>query len=177
MLDSIKDFLKRAEASGEFKSWKESHKHSYLCSAFMIGNDISSKNWQLDFYDKDDDMMTSITEENSSIKLKEQSVFKKPKDEIKELELGKIKFDLDKAVAKIDSLRKKKFPGETPSQKIFVLQNLDAITWNITYINTSFNVLNVKINAINGKIIDKSLTSILGFKDKSYDKSKIDKIF
>ncbi len=177
MLDSIKDCLKRAESSEDFKSWKKSHKNSYLCSAFMIGNDISNKNWQLDFYDKDDQMITSITEQNSSIMLKEQSIFKKPEDEVKELKLDKIKIDLDKAIAKIDLLRKKKFPGENPSQKIFVLQHLDVITWNITYINTSFNVLNVKIDAVKGNIIDKSLTSILGFKDRKYDKSKTDKIF
>ena len=82
---------------------------------------------------------------------------------------------MDRAVKKLEGYKKKKYPGESPTQKIFILQNLAAIVWNIAYINSSFNILNIKINAMNGKVVEDSLTPIMGFKDKKFDKSAFDK--
>jgi hypothetical protein len=178
MLDNIKNFLKKVENSELYINWKKDHPNSYISSCFSMGNDIKELKWQIDFYESDNKKITSfVIDDNQDIKCKEEEIFKQPQDSVKELDLGKVKIDLDKAILKIDKWRKRKFPGEMPSQRIFVLQNLDTIIWNITFINTSFNVLNVKIDAINGKLIENSLTSVMGFKDKKYDKSKIDKIF
>lgn len=178
MIDDIKNFLSKVEDSELYIEWKKKHLNSYLSSCFSMGNDIKELKWQIDFYEADNKKITSfVFDENQNIKSKEEEIFKQPQDIVKELDLKKVKIDLDKAILKIDKWRKRKFPGEMPSQRIFVLQNLNTIIWNITFINTSFNVLNVKIDATNGKLIDNSLTSVMGFKDKKYDKSKIDKIF
>ena len=178
MLKEIVSFLEKVESSELYIKWKKEHSKSFLSSCFSIGNDIQELKWQIDFYDPHDKKITSfVIDENKNIKCKEEDIFKQPKDVINELELNKVKIDLDKAVLKLDKWRKRKFPGEMPSQRIFVLQNLNTIVWNITLINTSFNVLNIKIDAIKGSLIDHSLTNVMGFKDKTYDKSKIDKIF
>jgi hypothetical protein len=178
MIDNIKNFLKKVEESELYIDWKKEHTNSYLSSCFSMGNDIKELKWQVDFYEPNNKKITSfVLDETQNIKCKEEDIFKQPEDVVKELDLSAVKIDLDKAILRLDKWRKRKFPGEVPSQRIFVLQNLSTIMWNITFINTSFNVLNVKIDATNGKLIDNSLTSIMGFKDKKYNKSKIDKIF
>lgn len=176
MPNNIISTIKRIQNSKEFQEWFNQHKLSYMSSIFYIGNDLGNITWQVDYYISDENKMASFIEENGQIKFREENVFKKPGTEIKKLDIQKVKIDVKKAIAKLEKLKKKKFPGENPSQKIVILQNLDTILWNITYINTSFNILNVKINAINGKIIENSLTPIVSFKDKKYDNSALDKI-
>ncbi|MBI2671273.1 hypothetical protein HYX18_04840 [Candidatus Woesearchaeota archaeon] len=176
MLDAIKAFLKRLGGSKEYEDWKRLHKNSYLCSAFTIGNDVKNVKWQLDFFDPDGIKITSFIEANDEIKLKEDDIFKRPEAIVNELDIEKVKIDLEKAISNIEKLKKKKYPGENPTQKIIILQNLTTVLWNITYINTSFNILNIKVDAINGKIIDDSLTPIMRFKDQRFDKSALDKI-
>ena len=175
MLDDIKSFLSALENSEQFNIWRESHKNAYLCSAFSIGPDIDKITWQLDFYNPDDMKITSFVEQNNIIRNQEESVFKKPETQVKELNLSKVKVDLKKAIEKLERFKKKKYPKENSTQKIFVLQNLDSMLWNITYITSSFNIFIVKVDAVNGKIISSDLIPIMGFKDKKYDKSAFDK--
>ncbi len=175
MLNKLKEFLEKIKDSNQFKEWNTSHKNSYFCSAFLIGADIDQHNWQIDFYNPENDKITSFIEVGGLITLKEEDVFKKPDDKVKELDLEKVKIDLEKALDKFERLKKKKYHSESPTQKIIILQNMDFIIWNITYINTSFNILNIKINAVNGKVIDDSLTSVMSFKDKKFDTAALSK--
>lgn len=170
MLDKLKLLLKNIENSDEYKQWRLDHGNAYLCSAFLIGNLLDENTWQIDYYNPGNDKITSFVQ-NDGIKFKEENIFKKPGDEIKELDLEEVKIDLNRALKNLERLKKKKYPKEVPNQKIIVLQNLQVILWNITYINSNFNILNVKINAINGKILQDNLTSIMDFKDTSFDKN------
>lgn len=169
MLDKLKEFLKKVEDSKEFKNWRIDHEKAYFCSAFLLGPELNQDNWQIDFYNQYNDKITSFIDVSGAINFKEENIFKKPEDKVEELDLDKIKIDLDKALNKFEKVKKKKYPKENPTQKIVILQKLDFITWNITYINTSLNILNIKINAVNGRIIEESLTSVMKFKDQRFN--------
>lgn len=90
-------------------------------------------------------------------------VFSKTPNKVNELKIEDVKVDLDKAKDKIDDLIKTKYKGEVPNKTIIILQNLEEVLWNITIIMNSFNILNIKINAVNGDIIEENMGSAFRF--------------
>ncbi|MBL7147734.1 MAG: hypothetical protein ISS82_02825 [Nanoarchaeota archaeon] len=142
-----------------FKEWKENNKKDYLSSYVSINNIP-----QFDFYNPKTDKITSfIINKEIEIK-KEQNIFKSSKDKIKELNLNKIKITQEQAEKIINNLEK--YKHETFSKKIIILQNIKVPLWNISLITDTFNILNIKINAINGNIISENYESLLNFKVK-----------
>ena len=63
-----------------------------------------------------------------------------------------------------DKLQREKYPNQPPQKVFLILQVIKTEPiWNITYISSSLNVLNVRISAINKKIIKHELTQVLSF--------------
>jgi len=153
MLKQIKDFLKKIKKSKEFKDWYEKNKDSYLASIFY------SKDIQIDLYSPKKDNMTSFTIVNGNVNLETSEIFRKEKTEIKELKLDEIKLDLEKVKEIISKIVK-----EETTKEIIILQHLEVPVWNITYVTKSMNIINVKVNAISGKIVSKHIENILNFK-------------
>jgi len=153
MLKQIKDFLKKIKKSKEFKDWYEKNKDSYLASIFY------SKDIQIDLYSPKKDNMTSFTIVNGNVNLETSEIFRKEKTEIKELKLNEIKIDLEKVKEIISKIVK-----EEATKEIIILQHLEVPVWNITYVTKSMNIINVKVNAISGKIVSKHIENILNFK-------------
>ena len=140
-----------------FKAWKENNPKDYLCSYVLINNIP-----QFDFYNPKIDKITSfIINKEIEIK-KEQNIFKSSKDKIKELKIDKIKTTLKQAEETINNLEQ--YKNETFNKKIIILQNIKIPLWNISLITDTFNILNIKINAINGNIISEKYESLLNFK-------------
>lgn len=162
MLNEIKNSLKKIQDSNDFIEWKNKHKNSYLTSAFL-----NSCIWQFDFLNINNDKVTSFKIDSGVVSSEESDIFRKEKNEIKELKLYDIKIDLDNAEDLIKKLIDSDYKNEEIQKKIIILQVIDEPAWNITYITKSFNVLNVKINAINGKIINHSMENLLNFRVKS----------
>jgi uncharacterized protein YpmB len=55
---------------------------------------------------------------------------------------------------------------EIPTKKIFILQQKESPIWNITYLTQSLNILNMKINAETGQIIEEKIESAMNFQKK-----------
>jgi len=123
---------------------------------FLINVSIIDNQLQFDYYNHE--IITSYIMKDK-IEIIKDKIYKKPTTEIKELNLGKIKITLNQAL----EITNKELNDQV-QRKIIILQNLDEPTWNISYITTSFKILNIKINAINGKIINKTYESILALK-------------
>ena len=51
-------------------------------------------------------------------------------------------------------------------QKIVILQKIKFPLWNITFILKDFNLFNAKVNAVNGKVIEKELSPVFNFRTK-----------
>jgi len=155
MLNQLKNSLDKVNASEEFKKYKEDHEDSYLTSAFLIFGEDDKKDWQLDFYSKKEHKITSFIVKDDIQVQPSEKIFQKEVKELDPLNIDNIKLELDQAFEKIDEVIKEKKLNETPSKKIVILQNFNGKEiWNITYITTTFNLINTKIDAISGEVIE-----------------------
>lgn len=150
--------------SKEIKLIKESELFKpdlYLCSVFTFKNKT-----QFDFYSKKTKLVTSFVIEGNKVNLlsRDEKVFQKEQKDLEELDLSKVKIDIKKALEIVNNLIKEKYKGETATKKIIILQQDKEPFWNISSITTTFNLINIKINAINGNIIGEKSEPILSFK-------------
>ena len=156
---NLKKDLEIIEKSGLFRKWNK--KTSYLVSCFFLDD-----RWQFDFYSKKTKKISSFALEENNVKIIEENsqVFQKTQKDLEELKLNEVKTKLETALNILNQLKKEKAPLETASKKIIILQKINFPLWNISYITSAFNLLNVKINAVNSKIIEQDFTSIINFK-------------
>lgn len=155
---SFKDDVGRIMNSEVFKNL---NKKLYLCSCFSIDDD-----WQYDFYDKKNEKITSFKLDNEIKVIDEESkVFQKEKVALEKLDLDDIKINLAEALLKVEKIRKEK-TSEGVNKKIIILQCIEVPLWNISFLTSGFNILNVKINAVDGKIISEKFESLLNFRAK-----------
>ena len=161
----ILDILKRLEEDKGFKEWKEKHNDSLLAHVFKMLDDANIDDWQIGYYNKDDTITTFIMTK-VDIKIAEtENIFKKTDAKIKELKKESIKIDITAALQTAEKIQATEYKQETPFKIITILQNLDVgQVYNITYVTQTFKTLNMKVDCKTGKILEKSLKSIIDFK-------------
>ncbi|MEK6835691.1 MAG: hypothetical protein AABX55_01595 [Nanoarchaeota archaeon] len=155
----IKSFKKLIN-SNQFKTWKTKHKNAYLCSCFMITDKDKGTGWQFDYYLPRINRITSFNVENNILVQENQKIFEKAKKKLNKLNLEEAKFSLDKALDIVN----KKHKDKTFMKKIIILQKLNFLIWNISLLTNDFNLINIKINAVNGNIVEETSASLLQFK-------------
>lgn len=161
----LKPALKKLEESKDFKDWHKANKNTYFSYAFKIPQE--SDEWQLGFYDKKRDKITTFVINGDNVKIRpEEEVFKKEGAKINEIKLEKVKLTFEKAISKADEFQQKNFPKDKSMKTIAILQNMEKLgnVWNITYITELFNTLNMKIGASDGKILEHNFSSIFSFR-------------
>ena len=158
MLSDLSEGYKRVVSSKKIDG--------YLCSVFVMANveRLEQSNWQFDFYDKKKDTITSYVcgEEIKEINT-DSDVFKEDHVVLKELDLAEVKFSFEEALRKAKKILKTKH--ESANKVIVVLQYSKIQMWNITFLTNTFNMLNIKISAKNGKVVEEKLASLLSFKN------------
>ena len=162
----LKPALKKLEESQDFKKWKQKNKNSYFSYAFKILQEMPNE-WQLGFYDKKKDKITTFVITGENVKIRpEEEVFKKEGTNVNEIQLDKVKLTFDNAIHKADEFQQKNFPKDKSIKTIAILQNIQGFgnIWNITYITEAFNTLNMKIDASNGKVLEHNLSSVFSFR-------------
>ena len=164
----LKPALKKLEENSEFRKWHQKNKNTYFSYAFKIPQEMSQSEWQLGFYDTKKDKIITFIMVGDDIKIKpEEDVFKKEETKVNEVQLDKVKMTFDNAINKANEFQHKNFPKDRSVKTIAILQNLSEFgnIWNITYVTESFNTLNMKIDASNGKILEHTLSSIFSFRE------------
>jgi hypothetical protein len=151
MIEKLKEFLQELKESKEFKQFKEKNALAYNTSFFLVDKQLF-----VYFYDPNSDKITSFIKQNNEIVSQEDEIFRKEKSEIKELQLDKVKISLKDA----EGIIEKKYQDEA-TKKMFILQQTEFPIWNITYLTTKLDILNVKINAISGEILEEKIESAL----------------
>ena len=162
---SLQAALERVQTSDVYKTWETSHEQGYLSSFFAIVEGDAPKSWQVDFYTPDKDQITSFTLNGETIEMQESSkIFKEKETKVEQLDLTNVKKDLQEAFEIANMVSEEQCKGETITKKIVILQNIKQPLWNLSYITSSFNILNVKIDAEKGTIIDTNKQSAFSFK-------------
>lgn len=158
MLTSIKESYNQLLKSKKFKN------EGFLCGFFLVSdiNEIENSSWQIDFYEESSDTITSyMTKDEIEVSPKSE-IFKEKSTKIEELNLEEVETNFNNTIKKAYNFLKKS--KEEATKVIVILQKQNIPTWNISFITKNFNILNIKINATNGKFIDKKIVSIMNFK-------------
>ena len=162
----LKPALKKLEESKDYKDWHKSNKDTYFSYAFKIPQEMPDE-WQLGFYNKKNDRITTFVMNGSAIIIRpEEEVFKREETKINKIELEKVNLTFDNAISKANEFQSKNYPKDKSVKTIVILQNISKYgnVWNITYITESFNTLNMKIDASSGKVLEHNLSSVFSFK-------------
>lgn len=194
-LDTVTQLVEAVESSSEFSAWRKTNSSAYLTSLFVMVKDIArlasessdANEWLLSYYDEEDDTFTTFSSLGSKMGTKEQA-FKKGKT-LPELDTSAVKAEIQDSIAAAEKVRSTKYKGEEAGSIIAILQPLadeeiyDGVTgagngnkerksknsmpvWNITYITTSYNILNVKIDAGTCKVLSDRMSGVMDFMQK-----------
>ena len=163
----LKEAINFLENNSKFKEWIKFHKDDYLSYAFKTFMDENEKQWQLGYYSKTDDTLTTFTIDGENVFIREgEEVFKKEETAVKSLNLDELNMTIEKTMDIANKHKDEKYSHETVIKIMAIIQNLPDLgqIWNLTFITQSFNVLNIKIDANDGKILQEKLESIISFK-------------
>ena len=188
----ISELIKTVESGSQFKAWRSSNNAAQLSSVFtMAGNagELTAINpaneWLLSYYDKKDDSFTTFSSLGTQRAAREQA-FKKGKS-LPKLDAGAVHVMISKGIEIAEGVRISNYKGEGASRIIAILQPLTQNeilagnesdskkaapkasvrpVWNITYITTAYNVINVKIDAETGRVLSHRLSGVMDFMQK-----------
>tara|TARA_Y100000310_G_C20658528_1_gene803352 strand:- start:955 stop:1458 length:504 start_codon:yes stop_codon:yes gene_type:complete len=164
---NLKEALKFLEENEKFKEWKKLNPDDYFSYAFKTLMDNKDEDWQLGFYNKQDDSLTTFTIEGESVFIREdEEVFKKEESSVIPINMEDFKINTEEVIKQANEFKEKKYPNQKTLKIMAILQNLSdlGLVWNITFITENLNILNMKINAIDGKILSDKLDPIINFK-------------
>jgi len=170
----VKAKLALLKESDAYATWISSHSDDYLVHFFVMmptfSTSLDTTHVQIGFYSKSEDVVTSFDIEGESVsQMPPQEAFKK-EAHIAALSFGLVTVDFKDGYTKALELQKEKYPGDTPTKVIFLLQQFEnKAVYNITFITTSFNVLNVKISAEDGSVLADKKESLMAFKAPESD--------
>lgn len=152
---------KKLTNSEKFKSWKNKNKGAYLSSVFLLKDADNSSGWQFDYYMPSKKKMTTFTIDKNVKFTKDQKIFS-TSEKIDEIDLNDVKFSFDDVV----KLVKPKYKNKNFIKEIIIIQSLNSkLLWNVSLVTSDFNLINVKIDAIDGKILEETSSSLLQFKN------------
>ena len=162
----LKPALKKLEEDSSFRKWHNKNKDTYFSYGFKIPQEMGSDEWQLGFYDRKSDKITTFAMSGERVDMRpEEEIFKKEEMEVHKVELDKVKLTFENAIEKANDFQKDSFPKERSIKTIAILQNVGGLgnIWNITFITEAFNTLNIKIDASSGKVLEHNLSSVFSF--------------
>ncbi|MFA6073449.1 MAG: hypothetical protein WC758_05025 [Candidatus Woesearchaeota archaeon] len=165
-MDVLNEYKKLVE-SDVFLEFESSSKDFYLVHIYKMLGGSNESSLEFGFYNQETDRIV-VFETNPIRKRAEEEVFKEA-ETIHPLKLENVKLSLDDALLVAEQFRKEKYSSEVVYQTIMILQNIDRQVWNITLITLSFNILNIRIDAQLGVVVDSSIHSIMSIGNKLQD--------
>lgn len=190
---TITELVESVESGKAFSEWRKGNKGACLSSAFVMAKGAAEleqesgagAEWLLSYYDKEDDTFTTFGSLGSQKAAKEQA-FKEGRT-LPQLNPGLVKVEVWDGIKAAEGVRLSKYKGEEATRVIAILQPLtgeeifdsgssdggdlgkgsEAIpVWNLTYITSAYNILNIKIDARTGKVLSDRMSGVMDFTQK-----------
>lgn len=159
--------VSQAEATGDYLGWKKENPSAYLTSVFAMFSEDHEKEWLVNYYNPENSAITSFSVAG---KRNSEEAFKKG-ESIHELKLAEVKIGEPEAMERAKKELTEKHPGNIAQKTVVVLQKPESVAvWNVTFITSSFKVVNVKISAAEGEIVSSSASSVSDFVQKQPEK-------
>ncbi len=162
----IREVLEYLDKDALFKGWRAKNKDDYFSYAFKLLMDGRDTDWQIGFYCKEKESITTFVIENNKISIrKDEEVFRRDESHVRPIQMNAVTVPLEKILQSAQNYRAEKYPTEIPIKAIVILQNLPEFgnVWNVTYITAQFNTINFKLNAKSGVVVDEKKDSLLSF--------------
>ena len=161
----FKKLIEEIESAKEFKEWKKSHTNFYLAHAFVMKDHNSTERWQIGYYDKKTNKMEIIIQQGDRLTFVPEQEILKASQEILPLDPDEVKIDASQAAKAALECIKEHYPKEPIMQGFFIIQHLEGATvYNMTYVAQTLKTINIKLSAIDGKIIKHSIAKLADFK-------------
>ena len=159
---NLKNILNKIKESKEYVGWFKEHKEYFLSNVFIMLEDSENiGDIQFGFCNDTGEKITSFIF-NEKIKDKfEDDIFKKPGSKVSKIEIEEAKIEIEDALKIANKSNKEYYPTEFATKKMLILQNIEDMIWNITFITKSFNMINFKIDAKEGKLLKHEKKSLL----------------
>ena len=160
------DLFSALKKTDSFQQWSKIHLSGYLSHFFcQINNEFVPLNkWEVGFYEPSTGKITVfIVLDNGDAEIKPaDDVFQKEKAAIEKLEIEKVKITMEQAAQAWKDHVQEFFPKETTGDGFVVLQTLKKkAVWNFTFITKTIKFVNMKIDAMDGKIVSHEEISLV----------------
>jgi len=158
----FKQALEILKTNQEFKAWKSKHSSHFLINAFvMLEPQEKANNIQLGYSTTSGKKITSFIVSKDNVELFTDEVYKRPEKKLTKLNPEKVKTTFHQAIKIAQHQKQLIYPAEETTKKIIILQNEKGEQWNITFVTKSFNMLNFRIDANSGTLLEHKKTSLL----------------
>jgi len=159
----IQNTIEILEGSKKFIEFKKENKDAYLVHVFFLLDEINKDIVQIGYFNKATNKITTfIVEKNSITRNPEADVLKEQETVIKEIDISRVKIELENAIKIADKIHDKKYSKIGVFKKIAILQHLPiGQVWNVTYVLADLKTLNIKIDSENGRVLQESLSSFI----------------
>jgi hypothetical protein len=151
---SPQNVLCKLHDSDVFKNW---HQKNFLSHFFcQLDKNFEQKTkWEVGFFDQETNKIEVFAmEDDGFLQKPEDQVFKKPGDEVEQLEMGHVTLSLPDAIIAAKQQFSTLFPSEVLGDGFLILQYYQGATmWNFTFVSKSIKFLNVKLDAGSGVVI------------------------
>ncbi|MBW3015405.1 hypothetical protein KY330_03220 [Candidatus Woesearchaeota archaeon] len=163
----FREALNLLEKSSVFGDWKKDNKDYFLSVGFLTIDNTGAKQypWTIGYYSPKEDMIVSFNIDKEVSIIGKDKVFKRPDENIFELDMKHVKLDLPEVIKKADDFQNEKY-REIIVKTLLLVQNLENFgnVWNVTLVTKALNAINMKINASDGKILDDKMGSLMDLK-------------
>lgn len=167
-MNEVKELVSTVKESGVYKEWLKENPDSYL--ACLILTLQSEKGWEVSFYSKSKNKMTTFSVDSVAIIDKDAEVFKKDETKVEELELDRLFLAFDQVQNLVDETLEELVKNDRVVKEILVLQKIKYNLWNIICITEKMTLVNIRIDAVTGKVLKKEATSAFGLIDEKKTK-------
>ena len=156
-MQDIKKEYERLLKSEEFKN------EGFLSGVFLMSDfqNLNDAFWQLDFYNEKTNLMISYLMEDKILLTENSEVFKEEKTKVKKINLNELKINFIEILNISNKIIEKK--KENPVKIVIILQENESLIWNISYMTSKLNLVNIKISAEDGKILNESTQQLMSF--------------
>ncbi len=160
--------IAKVEGSEAFKGFSAKEKGAYLVHAFSMHSAGGEPEWQIGYY---------LPEREKLVVFKAEPLERMPEDEafnkgepIKRLDMEKVKITPEEAEQRALALKEERFPAETVTKVILLLQRLETQLYNLTLVTSTFNILNVRVDAASGEVLASAFRSIMSLRQSEEEK-------
>lgn len=163
-MNEIQEAVSRVISSDVYKEWLKENQDSYL--ACLILTLQSDKGWEISFYSRPKNRMTTFSTDPVAIVDKDSEVFKKDETKVEELEVDCLFFTFDQVQDIVDKAIEDLVKNDRVVKEILVLQKIKYNMWNIICITEKMTLVNIRIDAVTGKFLKKEATHAFSMVDK-----------